>query len=187
MRAFAALMIAVALTAVPARAQTSYNAVNFGADVVGGGRGGAGTDDALLGGGRLFLGGSFTWFRFGVEGGVLYSRTFNPISVDFGAYASGDFFSLWLDPYLSLAGFIRLDLLARVVPSVGNAGFLPEASIGARVLGFSISLVAGTELGLALAPNKPQVGGTGEVRIGFDFIEIVQLGKHLAAQKTPVP
>jgi hypothetical protein len=182
------LTIAVLLAATSVQAQTSYNGATVGVELVGGGRGGSGSDDSVLGGGRFLLGWRQSSLRFGAEGGLIYSRSFDSsLSIDAGGYVSGDLFSVWLDPYLSLAVITRLDLLARSVPTVGAVGFLPEASIGVRVLGFTFLLVAGPEIGLALVQGAEKLGGTGEARIGVDFVELCQLVKHLNAEKTPLP
>jgi hypothetical protein len=154
--------------------------------VVLGGRAGSGTDDSLLLGGAVSLGWRWNTFRLGLSGRAFGSRSLQSFGFDAGAFASVDFFSLSIDHSLNAGAFVRLDVLLRGAPSLGRYGFVPLPSVGLRAAGFSVALAVGPEIALQLA-GTGLLGVTGEVRVGFEFVEIAALAERLAAQKLALP
>jgi hypothetical protein len=154
--------------------------------LLGGGRTGSGTDDAVVAGGSLSAGVRLDAFRLGVVGRAMYSRSFGALGVDVGGYASWDFLSVLVDRTLSAGFFARLDLLARDAPALGRVGFVGLASVGLRAVGFSLSFALGPELGLQLGPGGG-VGLSEELRVGVELLEVVALVRQLGEQSAPLP
>jgi hypothetical protein len=166
-------ILAMALAAAPDNEVTranSYDTVIFGLQPgLFGGRSGAGPDNSVVWGFSWFVGWRCTEWRVGAQGKVLHSTSFGPAgwAGDVGAFLSYDIFSLWLDNEVSLAAFARVDLLGRIRPWFGGAGF---GSLGLRVFGIELSWAAGAEVAPGLP--SPAWGFAYETRIAVDLLEL---------------
>lgn len=152
-----------------------------------GGRGGSGGDDSVLFGAAFSGGFRWTSLRAGFVVRVVSSRSFGSApAVDFGGFFAADLFSVWLDPQISLAAFLRLDALSRDVASHGVNGFASYLSIGLRLIGFELAIAAGPEGWLRLGP-RVEPGGSFEFRLGLEVFEVLRLAEHIRDQDRLLP
>lgn len=153
-----------------------------------GGRAGSGTTDSILYGGQASLGYRRAAWRVGAVARIGASRSYGSSpGYDLGGWGSVDLFSLWLDPQLALAVFLRIDGLARLVPSASSVGFVGYATAGLRVGGIELAYSGGPEIGLKLGPINDVAGGAFEFRIGVDVVELIHLIRHFCDAKRPQP
>jgi hypothetical protein len=170
-----------------ARADESYSAPLFGAVASYGARGGWGGGDAAIAGGGLFVGGRSGRWRAGAIADASWWRADPGVAVDLGGFVSADVASLWLDPSLSAAWFVRLEPALRWVSSTSRWAAAPAAGTGVRALGVELGLVGRPEFGLEPLPGgASRVGLDVEFRVGLDFVEMWRFGQHLEDANKPL-
>jgi len=171
-----------------AHADESYSAPIFGAIASYGARSGLGGGDAAIAGGGLFVGGRWNRWRAGAIADASWWRADPGVAVDFGGFVSADLASLWLDPSLSAAWFVRLEPSTfRWVSSTSRWAWAPAAGTGVRALGLELGLVGRPEFGLeALPGGASRVGVDVEFRVGVDFVEVWRFGQHLKDANKPM-
>jgi len=169
-----------------ARAAKSYDAPIAGAIASFGARGGWG--DAAIAGGGLFVGGRGGGWRAGAVADANWWRADPGLAVDIGGFVAADLASLWLDPSLSAAWFVRVEPTTfRWVSSTSRWAWTPGAGTGVRALGFELGLSGRPEIGLeALPAGASRVGVDVEFRVGVDLVEVWRLGQHLKDANRPM-
>ena len=183
MRAASILSSAVLVTALAVThesdAAESYDAPLFGLSAAYGARSGWGGPDAAILGGGLFAGGRWAAWRAGVLGGASSWRADPGVAVNFGGFVSWDAASLWLDPAVSAAWFIRLEPTTfQWISSNSRWAYEPALGTGGRAVGWEISLVGRPEFGLESVPNGSSIGVDVELQIGVDFVEFARFLKQ---------
>jgi hypothetical protein len=183
-----ALVALAVLAAAGARADESYGAPIFGAVASYGARSGWGGGDAAIAGGGLFVGGRWSGWRAGALADASWWRADPGVAVDFGGFVSDDLASLWLDPSLSAAWFVRLEPSTfRWVSSTSRWAYAPALGTGVRALGVELGLLGRPEFGLeALPGGASRVGVDVEFRVGIDVIEMWRMGQHLRDANEPI-
>lgn len=179
----------LALAASPeAHADESFNAPIMGAIASFGARGGWGGGDAAIAGGGLFVGGRWSGWRAGAIADANWWRADPGVAVDVGGFVSADLASLWLDPSLSAAWFVRIEPATfRWVSSNSRWAFTPGAGTGVRALGFELGLIGRPEIGLeALPGGASRLGVDVEFRVGVDFVELCRFVQHLDDANRPM-
>jgi hypothetical protein len=169
-------------------ASASDDAPLFGVTGAFGARGGWGSgDEAILGGGP-FVGARWGAFRLGALGAASWWRAEPGVAVDAGGFVSWDVGSIWLDPQLSAAWFLRLEPITfRWVSSTSQWAYVPSLEIGARAGGISVGVAGMPELGLETPPDGgSRLGVDVELRLGVDLVELVRLCQHVAAGSEPL-
>jgi hypothetical protein len=151
-------------------------------------RGGWDGSDEPIAGGGLFGGARLGAVRLGALGRTSWWRANPGAAVDVGGFVSVDVASLWLDPQLSAAWFIKLEPTTfRWVSSTTLWAYTPTLELGVRLAGIEIGIAGATEMGLAELPDHAsRIGYDAALRFGFDFVEIVRLGEHLGASSQPL-
>jgi hypothetical protein len=170
-----------------ARADESYNAPLVGAVASFGARSGWGGGDAAIAGGGLFFGGRWSSWRLGAIADANWWRADPGVAVDFGGFVSDDLVSLWLDPAISAAWFVRLEPTFRFVSSSSRWAFMPAGGTGVRALGWELGLIGRPEIGLESLPSGASRHGIDvEFRVGVDLVEFWRFGQHLSDANKPM-
>lgn len=126
-----------------------------------------------------FFGLHFGPVRFGALGRGLFS---NQTSVDLGGFFTVDLVRAQLEPRLSIALFTGVEAWGRWTPSRS----LPWTAVvqgvfGLRALGVSLSFAGGAEF-----PVPGGALGNGEVRLGFELVELITFVKLQSEASQPV-
>jgi hypothetical protein len=185
----ALLILAVLPVASGARAEDSYASPVAGLTLATGPRWGWGSPSAsTLGGVGLFAGWRAETVRVGALGRVDWWEGSRGPVVDPGVFLSWDYASLWIDPQLSLATLLRLEIAGRWESSASDWALAPSIVFGARAAGLEVDFAATYERWLSDLPdNSSKNGVDAEFRIAFDLFDVVHFAHALGASSTPLP
>lgn len=170
-----------------AHAQERYSGPIVGATFSEGPRWGWGAAPAAtIGGFGEFIGWRSEFWRYGLLENNSWWEGSHGIVLDVGGFGSADIASLWADPELSAALFVRVELAMRRETDAGVWAFAPSLIPGARVLGVEIAFSATYERWLATLPNHAKKSGIdAQFRLGFDFFELTHVFCHRCQAKVP--
>ena len=184
-----AVLLAVLAAPSWARAGESYDQPIAGVAFAEGPRWGWGSAPAAtLGGAGLFAGWRTEAWRLGVLGGVDWWEGSRGPVVDLGGFVSYDYASLWVDPQLSLATFVRAEPTFRWDADAGVGAFAPSLVLGARAAGLEIGFAGTYEQWASAVPHgASKSGAEAELRVGLDLVELCALVKALNAGGTKPP
>ena len=125
---------------------------------------------------NALLGLRFDPVRFGVQARGLFSAQ---TGLDVGGFFTVDLVRAKLNSQLALALFTGVDVLARWVPGRASAwSGVALAQLGFRAVGISLTVAGGTEF--------PTVLGDGEVRLGFELVELITFLHQQSQTSLPV-
>lgn len=174
------LALAVLWTGGNAMAQESYNAPVAGVTGLEGRRWGqGGKSDATMGGFGVFGGYRWETIRVGVLGNLQWWEGSRGVVVDTGGFISYDCASVWLDPRLSGALFIRGEVAARLQTHDALWAAAPTGIAGVRAAGFEFGLALTGEYWVSDLPNDAnRLGVVAGVRLGVEGVDFVHLLQH---------
>lgn len=126
-----------------------------------------------------FFGLHFGPVRFGTLARGLFS---NQLAVDLGGFFTVDLVRAQLEPRLSIALFTGVEAWGRWMPSRGPPWTaVVQGVFGLRALGVSLSFAGGAEF-----PLPGGAIGVGEVRLGFELVELITFIKLQSEASQPV-
>lgn len=182
----AVLLVAVGVP-YNALAQESYNGPLVGLTLSEGPRWGWGAAPAAtLGGVGIFGGWRLESVRVGLLEQTQWWDKSHGAVLDVGGFVSIDYASLWLDPQLSAALFVRLEPVARLESSASVWAFAPSLVFGGRAAGIELGFAVTPEFWLSNLPNNgTKLGVDAQVRLGCDFAELTHLIRQYNAKNAP--
>jgi hypothetical protein len=182
-----AAFLAVAGGATSALAQDSYDGPVVGVNLSEGPRWGPGAAPAeTVGGAGLFGGWRWENVRLGLFGQTSWWQGSHGVVLDVGGFVTWDFASLWLDPQLSAATFLRFEPAVRWASDASLWALAPSAVVGGRVAGVELGIAVTPEYWLSELPTNTAKAGIGaEFRLGCDFVDLAHFIEQWNEKNTP--